>query len=548
MCKVYSKKYFLMSIYVWEPRIISTSDMQWPAPDGFHVPLSSEWQSLCGILTSTFWLANNATTIGTYLKMPMAGSRSYSTTRVGNAGTWGYYWSSTPYNTQDSYYFDFSSSDIKLQLYSSRGNGYSVRCFKNIPVIPTSSWTTLHQGSWSAWVFYNATAWLISVSWDWNTWVTIADKNLWATTVFNQWDTVNDDNSWYFYQWGNNYGFPHSWSLESASYRQVDASNYWPWNYYESSTWITTKPRDTSNNNNLWWWVTQWTSTTTSGIKNLYIWANEVKEVYVWDTKVRPLIKEMYVCFLLVWGWGAGWYWCSSSSGWWRPWGWGWAWWVVQCCNQCISSWTYCINIWDWWKGCNDYCNWWDTTWFWITAYWWWGWWMNNKVWGNWWSWWWAWFCWVYGCSCSWQWHNWWTYLWTWCLAWAWGWWWYCWVWWNAYGTWKYDKRWNEYRHWWDWWQWVDIVIWNWAMTFSWAGWWWGWTHYYNYEWVNSCSWCHWSWWRWWHGQNEWWEGWIQWVAYIWYPQWWVEATWWTKTCCCWYVIHEFTESWEFSF
>lgn len=236
-------------------------DTQGPAPDGFHVPLSSEWSALCGILTSTFGMAGNATTMGTYLKMPMAGYRSYSNASTSGAGSTGYYWSSSPFHSDANYAYDlyFHSWNIYPDSNYGCANGYSVRCFKDASVIPTSSWTTLYQGNWSAWVFWSSTDWLISVSGDGTNWYTIMDKNLWATTVFNQWDTVNDANSWYFYQRGNNYWFPHSWTVTTSS-TQVDASNYWPWNYYESSTFITWSANWSNvQNGNLRWWVSQWT-------------------------------------------------------------------------------------------------------------------------------------------------------------------------------------------------------------------------------------------------------------------------------------------------
>ena len=233
---------------------------QWPAPYGFHVPTKDEWVAIKDILVATFWLANNATTMGTYLKMPMTWQRNYRNANADSVGSNGDYWSSTSYNNANyAYNLHFWSSDVWPQKYSNRSYGFSVRCFKNIPVIPTSSWTTLYQGSWSAWVFYNASFWLISVSRDGTTWYTIQDKNLWATTVFNQWDTLTDANCWYFYQWGNNYWFPHSWTVTTSS-TQVNAENYWPWNYYNSSTFITrtSSPYDWSNvrNDNLRWWVT----------------------------------------------------------------------------------------------------------------------------------------------------------------------------------------------------------------------------------------------------------------------------------------------------
>jgi len=257
---------------------------QWPAPDGFHVPTKDEWGVLCGILTSTFWLASNATTMGTYLKMPMAWRRWYNNANVDSVGSGGLYWSSSKFNANNSYFLYFDTRYFYPQNDNIPSNGYSVRCFKNKPTIPTSSWTTLYQGSWNAWVFYNATDWLISVSGDGTNWYTIMDKNLWATTVFNQWDTVNDANSWYFYQRGNNYWFPHSWSVTTSS-TQVDASTYWPWNYYNSSTFITRSSSpyrwDTTDNANLWWWE-DGNVPMMSELKNAYIgeyrvpWANTI--------------------------------------------------------------------------------------------------------------------------------------------------------------------------------------------------------------------------------------------------------------------------------
>lgn len=107
------------------------------------------------------------------------------------------------------------------------------------------------------WIYHNSNLWLISLSSDWETWITIADKNLGATTIYNDGDTLSEANSGKYYQWGNNYGFPFSWSVTTSS-TQVNAQNYWPWNYYNSSTFITWVAWDSSNNANLWWWTT-WT-------------------------------------------------------------------------------------------------------------------------------------------------------------------------------------------------------------------------------------------------------------------------------------------------
>lgn len=92
-------------------------------------------------------MASNATTMGTYLKMPMAGSRDAYDSSVADVGSYGEYWFSTPSGADFAYYLYFSPSNISFMGDFAHAFGYSVRCFKDTPVIPTSSWTTLYQGS-----------------------------------------------------------------------------------------------------------------------------------------------------------------------------------------------------------------------------------------------------------------------------------------------------------------------------------------------------------------------------------------------------------------
>lgn len=105
----------------------------------------------------------------------------------------------------------------------------------------------------TAGIYHNPEQWLISLSKDWTNWITIADKNLWATEVYTYNTTITENNAWKFYQWGNNYGFAWAWSVTTSS-TQVNASTYWPWNYYSGSTFIT-YDGDWSNvqNDNLRW-------------------------------------------------------------------------------------------------------------------------------------------------------------------------------------------------------------------------------------------------------------------------------------------------------
>ena len=125
------------------------------------------------------------------------------------------------------------------------------------PVKEVYLWDTkIRPKPMPAWIYHNATLWLISLSSDGSNWLTIADKNLWATTVWNSWDTLSQANCWNFYQRGNNRGFPYSWWISKSSTR-VNAGSYWPWNYYSSSTFITDYSYwDSSFNSNLRWGVT----------------------------------------------------------------------------------------------------------------------------------------------------------------------------------------------------------------------------------------------------------------------------------------------------
>lgn len=104
------------------------------------------------------------------------------------------------------------------------------------------------------WIYHNPSLGLISLSSDWENWITIADKNSWASVVWNEGDALTNANCGNYYQWGNNYGFSFNW-LTDISKTRVDASTYWPWNYYSSSIFIKSGDydRSTVQNDNLWW-------------------------------------------------------------------------------------------------------------------------------------------------------------------------------------------------------------------------------------------------------------------------------------------------------
>lgn len=129
----------------------------------------------------------------------------------------------------------------------------------NMPIKNAYVWSRKIRPYYTAWIYWNPNIdwWVISISSNWEDWLTLADKNLWATTVYNYWDTMTEANCGKYYQWGNNYAFPFSWT-PSLNTTKVDVSSYWPNNYYSNSTF-----RRVSWD---WYW---WTSASATAATNL---------------------------------------------------------------------------------------------------------------------------------------------------------------------------------------------------------------------------------------------------------------------------------------
>ena len=258
-------------VYIWKEPVI-VSDMKWPCPNGFHVPLQSEFNSIISIWNH-LWAGWN-TLYKDCFKMPYQWQRLYTNSTVWNT-TYGYYWTSSYEWSYKAVCYYFNNT-YTYWVWVYVPSWCAIRPFKDSPITPTASWTKLYWTSIEAWgIFWSATDWLISVSEDWQTWYTIMDKNLGATQVYNDWDTLSQANCGNFYQRWNNYWFPYSWTVTTSS-TQINATDYWPWNYYESSTFITRSSSpygwDSSNNQNLWWWVNKWTHTE-----------------WWWDIQIRPI-------------------------------------------------------------------------------------------------------------------------------------------------------------------------------------------------------------------------------------------------------------------
>lgn len=242
---------------------------KWPSPDGFHVPSRQDWQWVKSIMNWLWFTKWNQ--FKTNLHMPMSWYRNYTDTSIQN------YWTIWEYLTTNWLPFLDENNNIwTLQIkgdttvsihWQSPSLGCNIRSFKDSYVTPDSTWTVIQWTLWSAWIFWNQNEWLISIT-NSSTGYTIMDKNLWATTVYNDWDTLTQANMWNMYQWWNNYWFPSTWTISNTSSTQVDTSSYWPANPYSSNTFITWNLNWSSIRNRDLWWDISWTITQENVISN----------------------------------------------------------------------------------------------------------------------------------------------------------------------------------------------------------------------------------------------------------------------------------------
>lgn len=264
------------------------SAMRWPCPEWFHVFKYAEQVSLQEMMV-TLWIDNNPVD---YLKVPLTWFRnSWSSWEVAQSGASTSFWSvdSAWWSLQSIHTTYIKSDRIRTNNVSNRWAGNVIRPIKDVPVIPNNTWTILFD--WSsiatgAWVYHSPELGLISISDDWQNRITIADKNLGATVVYNNGDALSDANCGNLYQWWNNYWFTHDWTV-TTSYDKVDTTWYGPWNYYYGTTFILTNLStddygDWSEeiNDNLWGGVT-WVQDLHNVITNTWVLSVNWKKGHV---------------------------------------------------------------------------------------------------------------------------------------------------------------------------------------------------------------------------------------------------------------------------
>lgn len=222
------------------------SHSQWPCSEWYHIPTKEELETVVSVLNH--FTTVSVASLWTYYFIPPVWYLDRQDWTLSSAYWVIRIWSCTFKNNQV-YVFKDETSWISVAL-DKPSTGVQIRPFANQSVIPDSSYTALFSDALSWWgIFVNHTAWLITVSSDWENWTTFSDKNLWATTYYN--GTVSADSTWYFYQSGNNHWFTAPASNTSST--QVNPNWYWPDNRYDSDVFIT--------------WSNSWMSRTNDNIR-----------------------------------------------------------------------------------------------------------------------------------------------------------------------------------------------------------------------------------------------------------------------------------------
>lgn len=113
----------------------------------------------------------------------------------------------------------------EMSLFLWDASAYPVRLFADEAVIPDGSWTVLKSWTWWWGSYWNQSLWLISLSADWTEWITIQDKNVWATElapVFTDEIDLVDSNwiwSWNYFQLWNCNWFDRYWPFNKQEWQ-----------------------------------------------------------------------------------------------------------------------------------------------------------------------------------------------------------------------------------------------------------------------------------------------------------------------------------------
>ena len=97
-----------------------------PCPEGWRLPTKAEYSNFS---TTTFtWDATNSGRTYNGNWFPAAGYRLSDVGSMSFVGSYGFYWSASPYSELYGYYFYFYSGSVNPAYYTYRAYGFSVRC------------------------------------------------------------------------------------------------------------------------------------------------------------------------------------------------------------------------------------------------------------------------------------------------------------------------------------------------------------------------------------------------------------------------------------
>lgn len=213
----------------------------WIPDTWYHIPT---WQELTNLKSIMDWLSlKNRNDYKEKLHMPLVGTRRY--TDLSTIGYWESlsYWSSSTYwstNPEDVVDLSIDSSSVAIGR-CSPSFGLPVRCFCGSYIKPDNTRTIEAWTLWWAWIFHNADLGVISLTNGGNTNITIRDKNVWATIVYNSWDTLTDSNCGKIFQWWNYNWFDILTTIDNTSNTTVDTTWYGWDNPYSSNVFIVNK-------------------------------------------------------------------------------------------------------------------------------------------------------------------------------------------------------------------------------------------------------------------------------------------------------------------
>jgi hypothetical protein len=236
--KMTSYEHKVKNIYLWSP---------W----GAHIPDRDEYSTVKNIMD---WLiiqwGNNRSR---YLFIPRAWMRKAYDWTVTEQQSTANLWCTTSWTTIYSVRLNWDNINIASTYDSKNANWFNVRLFLDDYITPDNTRTVEAWTLWSAWIFHNATLWVISLTNGSDKNITMYDKNVWATAVYHDWYTLTANNCGKYFQRWNYYGFPFSWTFNKSS-TKPDTSWYWWNNPYSSNVFITvtTSTANRTWNRDLW--------------------------------------------------------------------------------------------------------------------------------------------------------------------------------------------------------------------------------------------------------------------------------------------------------